>query len=128
MSSVGIFKQQNFEAQSQFETFARGLVRVLTPATPRNTEFTGAVKYKILSEGLFKVRIPERQNMISCGDEIIPDPDSIPLSVLNHPPGNRLEINFAAYDPPEVTLSPLEASHPVSVPCPNSPLEILTAE
>ena len=128
MSLVGIFKQQNLEANSQFETFARGLVRVLTPATPRNTVFTGAIKYKLLSEALFRVRIPQRPNVISRVDEIIPDPDSIPLSVLNHPPGKRLEINFAAYDPPEIALSPSEETHSVSVPCPNAPLEILTVE
>ena len=124
MGLVGIFKQQSLEAKSLFETFARGLVRVLTPTTPRNSEFTGSVKYKIRSsgsdDGLFKAKFPEMPIPIPSGDEIIPDPDFISLSVLNHPPGKRLEIDFAAYDPPEATLSALEETHPVSVLCPSS--------
>jgi hypothetical protein len=47
----------------------------------------------------------------TCGEGMIPDPDSIPLSVLNHPPGKRHEINFAAYDLPEFTFSPAEGIH-----------------
>ena len=129
---VGIFKQQNREAKPQFETFARGLVRVLAPTMPRSAEFMGSVKYKIRSseidDGVFKAKFPERSNMVSRRDEMIPDPDSIPLSVLNHPLGKRLEIDFAAYDPPEATLSTLEETHPVSVLCPSPLLEILTTE
>ena len=52
---------------------------------------------------------------IPCRDEIIPNPDSIPLTVLNHPLGISQEIDFAAYDPPEVTLSPAEGGDPVFV-------------
>ena len=132
MCLVVIFKQQSLEAKSQFEAFARGLVRVLIPTTPRSAEFTVSVKYKIRSsesnEGLFKAKFPERPTPIPSKDEIIPDPDSIPLSVLNNPPGKRPEIAFAAYDPPEATLSALEETHPVSVLRPSSLLEILTAE
>ena len=117
MGLVGIFEQQNFEAKPRFEAFARGLVRVLTSTTPRSAEFTGSVKYKIRSgkgyDGLFKAKFPEMPKSIPSRDEIIPDPDSIPLSVLNNPPGKRLEIDFAAYDPPEATLSALEETHPV---------------
>ena len=60
------------------------------------------------------------------GDKITPDPDSIPLSVLNHPVGKRHEIDFGAYDPPELTLTPAEGVHPVSVLCLDSPVQILT--
>ena len=117
MCLVVIFKQQSLEAKSQFEAFARGLVRVLIPTTPRSAEFTVSVKYKIRSgksyDGLFKAKFPEMPKSIPSRDEIIPDPDSIPLSVLNNPPGKRLEIDFAAYDPPDATLSALEETHPV---------------
>ena len=133
MGLVGIFKQQNFESKHRFETFARGLVRVLTSTTPRSAEFTGSIKYKIRSseidDGVQQVKLPERPYLIeiSCGDKIIPSADSIPLSVLNHPPGRRLEINFAAYDPPEAAPSPSEGTHSASVLRPNSPLEVLIA-
>ena len=132
MGLVGIFKQQSLEAKSRFEAFARGLVRVLTPTTPRSAEFTVSVKYKIRSsesdDGLFKAKFPEMPMPMPFRDEIIPDPDSISLSVLNNPPGKRLEIDFAAYDPPEATLSALEETHPVLVRFPSPLLEILTAE
>jgi hypothetical protein len=101
---------------------------VFTSAVPRNTEFTRAIKYKLPCEGFFEPRLPELPDPISCRDEIIPDPDSISLSVLNHSPGKRLEIDFAAYDPPEITFLSSEGAHPVSVLCLNSPLEILTVE
>ena len=53
-----------------------------------------------------------------------PDPESIPLSVLEHPLGKRHEINFAAYDPPELSL--VEDTHPVSVLCINLLFTALT--
>jgi len=34
---------------------------------------------------------------IPAPNDVIPDKDSVPLSVLNHPIGNRHEIDFAAY-------------------------------
>jgi len=37
---------------------------------------------------------------IPAQSDIIPDQNSIPLSVLNHPIGNRHETDFAAYDFP----------------------------
>ena len=46
---------------------------------------------------------------------MIPDPDSIPLSVLNHPLGLAQEIDFGAYDPLESTLPPVEGADPVLV-------------
>ena len=128
---VGIFKQQNLEAKSQFQIFAKGLVSLLAPVVPRNTGFTGFFKYKIPSENdimSFEFKLPELEKPISCRDELIPDPDSIPLSILNYPPGKRLAIDLAAYDPPEAMLSPSEGTHPLSVPFPNSPLEILTID
>ena len=43
---------------------------------------------------------------ILAGDEVIPDQDLVPLSVLNHPVNQRLETDFAAYDPPTSTVLP----------------------
>ena len=63
---------------------------------------------------------------VPCRDEIIPDADSVPLSVLNYPLGKRHEIDFSAYDPLELTLSPAEEARPVSVLSPYSLFEILT--
>ena len=57
---------------------------------------------------------------------VVPGPDSIPLSVLNHPAGKRDEIDFAAYDPP--VLSPTEGDHPVLVLCLNSSSKVLTGD
>ena len=40
---------------------------------------------------------------------IIPDLDSVPLSVLNHPIGDKHEADFAAYDcPPPTVPSPVD--------------------
>lgn len=55
---------------------------------------------------------------------VIPDPDSIPLSVLNHPLGKRDEINFAAYD--LSVVSPMKGDHPMLVLCLDSSFEFLT--
>lgn len=83
---------------------------------PRKTNLIRPIKYNFCSvygpafeEDQFKLLT----DSIPCRDEIIPDPDSTPLSVLNHPLGKRHEIDTAAYDPPEVALSPvLEGAHP----------------
>lgn len=76
----------------------------------------GSVKYHLASvHGVTfdGERLRDLPESIACGDEIIPEVDSIPLSALNHPPGKRHEINFAAYEPPELALSPAEGAHPV---------------
>lgn len=57
------------------------------------------------------------QDPIPCRDDVIPGLDSISLSILDHPLGKRHEIDFAAYDPPELTSSPMEGAHPVLVLC-----------
>lgn len=41
-----------------------------------------------------------------CRDEMIPNPDSTSLSILNHPLGVKDEIDFAAFDPTEPSFSP----------------------
>ena len=71
-------------------------------------------------------KLRELPDPIPCRDEMIPDPDSIPLSILNHPIGKRHEKNFSAYDPPEVTHSPEEEGDPLSVLHPDSSFAILT--
>ena len=63
---------------------------------------------------------------IPCRDEIIPDPDPTLLPILNHPHGIGQEIDFAAYDPPEVTPSPVEGGDPVFVLCLSSWFVVLT--
>ena len=72
-------------------------------------------------------KLRELPDPTPCPDEIIPDPDSLPLSILNHPLGKKHEIDFAAYDPPELTHSPPEGSDPVLVVlCFGSSFEVLT--
>lgn len=86
--------------------------------TSKDANFMGPVKYKISSahELIFDGnKLRDLPDPIPCRDEIIPDPDSIPLSVLNHPIGKKNEINFAAYDQPELPLSPVEGAHPMFV-------------
>ena len=45
-------------------------------------------------------KLRELPDPIPARDEIIPDPDSIPLTILNHPLGKKHEIDFGAYDEP----------------------------
>jgi hypothetical protein len=114
---IGSFEQQNLNASYQFEVFAGGLVCTFVLTTTRYC-FTSSVKYNIGSvDGPFfdGDRLRELRDPIPCQDEIIPDPDLVPLSILNYPLGKELKVDFAAYDPPEVTLSPMEGAHPVLV-------------
>lgn len=53
---------------------------------------------------------------VSYRDEIIPDLDSTPLSVLYYPTAERYKINLAAYDPQEPLPPPVEGAHPLLVP------------
>ena len=94
---------------------------------PILTDFT---KYNIASQhftfdGDNLRKLPDP---VPCRDETIPDPDVIPLSILNYPPGKRLEISFTAYDPPEVPLLPMGESHPMLVLQPDFLSDILTGE
>ena len=43
-------------------------------------------------------QLRELPDPIPARDEIIPDPDSIPLTVLNHPLGTKNEVPCAAYE------------------------------
>ena len=88
----------------------------------------GPMKYIWCSVDSFEFgqdQFKELMGPYPCRDEIIPDPDTISLSVLNYPPGKRHEINFAAYDLPEFTLSPTEGAHPGLVLYPVSSNEFL---
>ena len=83
-----------------------------------DTDSIDFVKYDICSEhGIFFFDHKQLRtlDLFPIRNEMIPDPDSIPLSILNHPLGKRHEINFSAYDPPKLTLSPVEGAHPVLV-------------
>lgn len=73
-------------------------------------------------------KLRELPDPTRCRDEIIPNPESIPLSVLNHPLGTRHEVDFAAYDQPEITLSPVEGGDPVLVICLDPSFAILTGK
>lgn len=114
---IGIFEQHNLKAEDKFKSFAAGLVCALALISQGMIpDFGGRVKYKLSS--MYGItfdgeRLRDLPESATCGDDAIPDPDSIPLSVLNHPPGKRHEINFNAYDPPELTLSPTEGTHAV---------------
>ena len=50
--------------------------------------------------------VPVIQSRTLENGDIIPDQNSVPLAVLNHPIGNRHEIDFAAYDDPTPTVPP----------------------
>ena len=84
-------------------------------SVPGKTRFIGPMKYNFCSShgpAFEEDQFQELTTPIPCRDEVIPDPGSISLSILNHPTGKRHEINFAAYDPPEFTTSHTEEVHP----------------
>jgi hypothetical protein len=104
---------------------------VYFPPLPRSTDFTNPMQYNIGSAqgaSFHGDKLRELPDPTPCRDEIIPDPDSIPLSILNHPLGGKNEIDFAAYDPPELTLSPAEGDDPMLALHPDSSFEVLTGE
>jgi hypothetical protein len=43
-------------------------------------------------------KLRELPDPIPARDEIIPDPDSIPLAILNHPLETKHEVDYDAYD------------------------------
>ena len=45
-------------------------------------------------------------------DEIVPDPDSIPLTVLNYPLGTKHEVDFSAYEE-KGAVPPSEEGHDI---------------
>ena len=112
-----MFRQQNLVAKDKFEVFANGLVSAFT-LTKNNTGFTSSLQYNIgnvYGATFHGDKLRELPDPIPCKDETIPDPDSIPLSILSHPLGKRHEKDISAYNPPEVTYSPTEEGDPLSV-------------
>ena len=99
---------------------------------PRDAGFMGSIQYNIgCVEGatFHGKKLQELPYPMPCRDEIIPDPDSIPLSILNYPLGKKHEVDFAAYDSPELTHSPTEGTVPVlAVLHIDSSFEVLTGE
>ena len=62
---------------------------------------TNLLQYQIHYEsGLYfgGKRLRELPNPIPARDEIIPDPDSVPLTVLNHPVGTQNGVPSVAYE------------------------------
>jgi len=112
-----MFQQQNFVAEDKFKVFAKGLVSPFT-FTEQTLVLQGSLQYNHCSaHGLtfHGDKLRELPDPKPCKYETIPDPDSIPLSILNHPLGKRHEKNFSAYDPPEVTHCAAEEGDPLSV-------------
>jgi len=67
----------------------------------RRVAFTKLSQYQIAYESgsvFHGDRLRELPDPIPARDEIIPDPDSIPLTVLNHPLGTKHEVDFGAYE------------------------------
>ena len=129
-SPLGIFEQQDLTAKDQFETFAAGLVRGFT-LTAKSFGSMNSSKYNICSvHGIFfdGGQLRELSDPIPCKKEVIPNPDLIPLSVLNYPVGKRHEIDFSAYDRLEPGRQSIKESHPMLVPLLDSSFEILTRE
>ena len=76
----------------------------------------GFVKYNLHSGGASTRDILRNLPFaVPCNYDEIPHPDSIPLSVLDHPLGKWYKAGVANDDPPEPTPSPTESNHPVSV-------------
>jgi len=71
-------------------------------------DLTVTIQYSIRSEdaGFHGDRLRSLPDPVSVRNEIIPDPDSVPLSVLNHPIGSKHETDFSAYDCPSPTVPP----------------------
>ena len=71
-------------------------------------DLTATIQYSMCSDGYSlngdKLRI--LPDPTPADSEIIPNQDSVPLSVLNHPIGDRHETDFAAYDSPPSTVPP----------------------
>ena len=72
-------------------------------------DLTAIVQYRMMcnwADPFWGDKLREPPYPIPPDSEIIPDQDSVPLGVLIHPVGHRLEIDFAAYDSPTSTASP----------------------
>ena len=112
-TSAATFEQQNLSPKEQFAIFAKGLVGVIGSFS---INLTAALQFKIASEknGFHGDRLRRLPDPIPARNEIIPDPDSIPLSVLIYPTGSGHEIDFAAYDAPAPT-APSSVDGPDSV-------------
>ena len=65
------------------------------------TSFTNLLQYQVAYESgsvFHGDKLRELPDPIPAREEIIPNPDSIPLTVLNHPLGTKHEIDFSAYE------------------------------
>ena len=78
----------------------RALCVFLSPHS-RRIAFTNFYQYQIPHESgssFHGDKLRELPDPIPARDEIIPDPDSVPLTVLNHPLGTKHEVDFGAYE------------------------------
>ena len=101
LAHVVIFKHQGLSPKEQFATHAESLVGVtISWISPARSD--RHLQYRIASEGdgFYGDKLRELPDPIPANSDIIPDQESIPLSVLNHPIGKKHEIDFAAYDSP----------------------------
>ena len=118
-ASAVIFEQQGLSPKEQFAIHAGGLV-CITSSWISLADLTATIQYSMSSEGGCLPRDEFRTlpdllrdplsdlipDSIPAESEIIPNQDSVPLSILNYPPGNKHEIDFAAYDPPTSVVPP----------------------
>ena len=104
------FEQQNLSPKEQFAIFAKGLVGTIGSCS---INLTSALQFSIASEcDIFHGdRLRRLPDPIPARNEIIPDPDSIPLSILIYPTGSKHQIDFAAYDASTPTV-PLPTDGP----------------
>lgn len=108
LPSVAVFEQQGLSPKEQFAIYAKGLVGVVVPWTSLGRSDL-AIQYNISEEGegFHGDKLRALPDPIPARDEIIPNLDSVPMSVLNHPVGNKHEVDFAAYDLSPTVSSPV---------------------
>jgi len=107
LSSVAIFEQQGLSPKEQFAIYAKGLVGITGFwVSPDGSDHT--IQYSVANEGegFHGDKLRALPDPIPARDEIIPNLDSVFMSVLIHPIGNKYEIDFAAYDSPIPTVPP----------------------
>ncbi|KAF9654056.1 hypothetical protein BDM02DRAFT_1189800 [Thelephora ganbajun] len=93
-----IYEQQNVDVKEQLKVFAKGLYQI---AHEKGPFFDGD-------------QLRELPDPVPVREEIIPDPDSVPLTILNHPLGTKHEIDFGAYDE-QVPVAPPSEEGPDAV-------------
>lgn len=75
---------------------------------PHWLDLTATIQYSICSDGfpLNGDKLRTLADPIPAAFGIIPYQDSVPLTVLNYPTGDKHETDLAAYDPPTPAVLP----------------------